>query len=119
MNVTLELLELEGAVVERARQAEAVFDEGLFSRAIATVHRADLGNGLVRLVEDEQEVLREIVDERRGRLAFFAVREMARVVLDAVAETHLLHHLDVVEGSLFEALLLEETSLFVEEVEAL
>src|SRR5262249_49675583 len=44
---------------------------------------------------------------------------MARVVLDAVAEAHLLHHLDVVESPLLEALLLEEAALLVEEVEPL
>ena len=53
------------------------------------------------------------------RLARLPAREVARVVLDAVAEPHLLHHLDVVEGPLLEALLLEEAALLVEEVEPL
>ena len=115
----LELLELERPVVERARQAEAVLDERLLARAVAAVHRADLRHRLVRLVEDEQEVLREVVDERRRRLARLAAREVARVVLDAVAEAHLLEHLEVVHRALLEALLLEEAPCLVEAVEPL
>ncbi len=67
----------------------------------------------------QEEVLREIVEQRRRRIAGFATGEMARVVLDAVAEPHLLHHLEVVERALLEALLLEEASFFVEEIEPL
>ena len=77
MNVAFELVEFERAVVERARKAESVFDQGLFARAVAAIHCADLRHGLVRLVEDEQEVLREIIDQRRRRLAFFSRRQMA------------------------------------------
>ena len=119
LHVLLELFELERPVVERARQAEAVLDERLLARAVAAVHRADLRHGLVRLVDDEQEVLREVVDERGRRLARVAAREVARVVLDAVAEAHLLHHLEVVHGALLEALLLEEAPCLVVEVEPL
>ena len=43
-----------------------------------------------------------------------AAREVARVVLDAVAEAHLLQHLEVVDRALLEALLLEELALVVE-----
>ncbi len=110
---------LSGPVVERARQAEAVLDERLFARAVAAVHRLQLRHGLVRLVDDDEEVLREVVDERRRRLARLATREVARVVLDAVAEAHLLHHLEVVQRALLEPLLLEEAPRLVEEVEPL
>ena len=44
----LPLLELERPVVERARQAEAVFHQRLLARAVALVHGAELRNGLVR-----------------------------------------------------------------------
>src|SRR5262249_53386655 len=66
-----------------------------------------------------QEVAREVIDERGRRLSRLSPREVARVVLDPVAEPHLLHHLDVVLGSLIEPLLLEEAPLLVVEVEAL
>src|SRR5262249_23044052 len=52
----LELLELERAVVERARKAKPVVDERLLASTVAAVHGAELRHGLVRLVDDEEEV---------------------------------------------------------------
>ncbi len=116
-HVVLELLELERPVVERARQTKAVVDQRLFARAVAPVHRLNLRDRLVGLVDDEQEVRREVVDQRRRRFARLAPRKVPRVVLDARAEPHLLHHLEVVERPLLEPLLLEEAALLVVEVE--
>src|SRR5439155_25454329 len=59
------------------------------------------------------------VDQRGGGLARFAVRQMARVVLDAVAEAHLLEHLEVVHRSLLDALFLEEAAGLVVKLEAI
>ena len=119
LHVRLELLELERPVVERARQAEAVLDQRLLARAVAAVHRPDLRDGLVRLVDDDEEVLREVVDERRRRLARLPAREVARVVLDAVQKPIC----SIISRSymrpLLEALLLEEAPLLVVEVEPL
>jgi len=115
----LPLFELERAIVERARQAEPVLHQRLLARAVAAVHRADLRDGLVRLVQDHQEVFGEIIDERRRWVAGSSTREMARVVLDAVAEPHLLHHLDVVHRSLLDPLLLDELRVLVEGVDPL
>jgi hypothetical protein len=42
--------------------------------------------------------------QRRRRLAGLPAGEVARVVLDAVAEAHLLEHLEVVHRALLEAL---------------
>src|SRR5690606_10450705 len=67
-HVLLELLEGQRAVVDGARQAKAVLDEGVLAGAISPKHRADLWDRLVRLVDDQEEVVREIVDERRRRL---------------------------------------------------
>src|SRR5437870_8164922 len=41
------------------RSAEAVLDERLLARAVALVHAAELGHGLVRLVHEDGEVRRE------------------------------------------------------------
>ncbi len=67
----------------------------------------------------DEEVFGEVVDERGRRLAGLAVRQVAGVVLDAAAEAHLLHHLEVVEGPLLEPLLLDEFDLVVEDIEPL
>ena len=102
---------LSGRLSSARRQAEAVLDQRLLARAVAAVHRADLRHRLVRLVDEQQEVLGEVVDQRRRRLARRAARQVARVVLDALAEAHLLQHLEVVQRALLEPLLLEQLVL--------
>ena len=58
-----ELLPLQRPVVHRRRQPEAVVDEGALAGGVALVHRADLRHGDVRLVDDEEEVLGEVVEQ--------------------------------------------------------
>ena len=84
------------AVVQRARQPEAVVDERLLARAVALVHAADLRHGLVGLVDEADEVLGEVVDQAVRPLARLAAVEDPRVVLDPRAEAHLAQHLHVV-----------------------
>ena len=106
-----ELLEGLRAVVERARQAEAVFDERLLARAVALVHAADLRDRLVGLVDEADEVLREVVDQAVRALAGLAAIEDPRVVLDPRAEADLAQHLHVVLGALAQAVGLEQLAL--------
>ncbi len=103
-DATLELVEVEGPVVEGRGQAEAVLDEGQLARAVAGVHAADLGDGDVGLVDDGQEVLGEVIEERERRFAGRAAGQVAGVVLDAGAVAELAEHLEVVEGPLLDAL---------------
>ena len=104
----LELLEAERPVVERRGQAEAVLDERLLALLVAVVHPAHLRDRLVRLVDHHQHVLRQVVEQRRRRLAGLAAGEVARVVLDAVAVAGLAQHLEVEHGALVEPLRLEQ-----------
>ena len=115
----LPLVEPQRAVVERRRQAEAEVDQRLLARAVAFVHRRDLRDGLVRLVDEQQVVLREVIEQRRRRLARRAPRQVARVVLDALAAPHLLEHLEVVHRALLQALLLDQLVLGLELGQAL
>ena len=73
-----ELVEVERTVVERARQAEAVLDQGLFARAVTGVLAADLGYRHVGLVDHDEEVRREVVEQRVGPLAAACDRRGAR-----------------------------------------
>ena len=59
-----ELVEAQRPVVERRREPEAEVDERLLARAVALVHAADLRHGLVRLVDEDDEVVREVVEQR-------------------------------------------------------
>ena len=109
-----ELVEAKRAVVERRRQAEAEVDERLLARPVALVHAADLRDRLVRLVDEDDEVGREVVEQRVRRRARRAAVEDARVVLDPVAEPELLHHLEVVLGALADPVRLEHPALRLE-----
>ena len=64
-----ELVEHQRPVVERARQTESVVDERQLARAIAVEHAADLRQRDVRLVDDHEEILGEVVEEARRALA--------------------------------------------------
>src|SRR5262249_12363135 len=65
----LELFEGKRAIVERAGHTETVVDERLLARAVAVIHRADLGNSLVRFVNEEQVVVGNVVEQGWRRFA--------------------------------------------------
>ena len=110
-DAALELVPPQRPVVERARQPEAVLDERALARRVALVHRADLRHRDVRLVDDDQEVVGEVVEQAVRRLARRAAVDVPRVVLDAVAEADLLHHLEVERGAHAQPLRLEQLAL--------
>jgi hypothetical protein len=65
----------------------------------------------VAFVDDEERVLRQIVQEGRRGLAGRTAGEVPRVVLDAVAVPDFLDHLEVEHRPLVQALRLEHFSL--------
>ncbi len=107
----LELLELEWAIVHGRGKAEAVVDEVLLARAVAVPHAVELGDGDVRLVDEEQVVAGKVVEQGGRRLAGEPAGEVARVVLDAVAVADGLDHLEIEAGALMDALRLDEAAL--------
>ena len=66
------------------------------------------------LVDEEDEVVGEVVDQRVGRAARRAAVEDPRVVLDPRAEAELPQHLHVVAGPLLEAVRLELLAVLLE-----
>ncbi len=109
-----ELLPAQRPVVHRARQPEAVVDQVALAGHVAFVHPADLRDRDVRLVDDEQEVLGEVVEQAVGRRAALAAVDVHRVVLDAGAGADLPHHLDVVGRAHPQPLRLEQLALLLE-----
>src|SRR3954471_17242210 len=109
-----ELVELLGAVVQRAGQPESVVDERLLARAVALVHAAELRHRLGLLVEEDHEVVGEVVEQAVRPVPGVPAVEDARVVLDAVAEAHLPQHLHVVLRALAQAMGLEQLALGLE-----
>ena len=114
-----ELLEIQRPVIERARQAEAVFDQHRLARAVAFIHAADLRDRGVRFIDHEQEILREKIEQRERLRARRPAGEMPRVILDAVAEAHLLHHLEIVFRAHLQPLRFEQLALRFELDDAL
>ena len=109
-----ELLELQRAVVERTGKSEAVIDQYRFPRPIPLVHAADLRHRGVAFVEKQEKIIREKIQQRARRRSRFPAREMATVVLDPLAEAHLLHHLDVVLRPHPQTLRLQQLAFFLE-----
>src|SRR5580700_876529 len=106
-----EFLESEWAIVEGRRHTEAKIDEGLFARAIAVIHGADLRDRLVRFVNNEQKIRWDVVEQRRRGLSRQASGHMARIIFDAVAIANRAHHFDVEESALRDALRFHDFSL--------
>ncbi len=114
IDTTENLLELQRAVVARAGKAEAVLDEDVLARAVAHELAVQLRHRDVALVDDEQEVLREIVEQRERGLPRAATIDVHGVVLDAVAIADLLDHLQVVLRAHPQALRLEQLAFLLE-----
>ena len=110
----LELLEGERTIVERRGHAEAVIDQRLFARAVAVIHAAKLRNGLVRFVDEEQKILRDVIEQRGRRFAGQAAGKVARIIFDAVAIADGAHHFDIEMRALHDALRLDDFSLALE-----
>jgi hypothetical protein len=114
-----ELLPLQGAVVQGGGEPEAVVDEGALAGGVALVHGTDLRHRDVRLVDDEQEVVREVVEQGVRRGAGLAAVEVHRVVLDAGTGADLAEHLQVVRRAHAQPLGLQELALLLQLGEAL
>ena len=82
--------------------------QALLARAVAAVHRPQLGNGLVALVDEHQRILGKVVQQGRRRLPRLAAGEVPGVVLNAVAVAELAHHFHVEPCALGQALCLQE-----------
>ena len=108
IDLAVELLPAQGSVVPGGREAEAILDQGVLARHVAGIHAVELRDRLVRLIDDDQEVVREVVQQRVRRRAGPAAVQVPRVVLDAVAVADLAHHLDVVARALLQPLRLQE-----------
>ncbi len=115
----LELVEAQRAIVERRRQTKTVVDQVFLARTVAAIHAADLRYGDVALVDDHQRVARQIIEQRRRRLAGCAPREVTRVVLDALAEAHLVQHLEIEPRALLDALAFDELVVLLKPLDAL
>src|SRR5690606_40197459 len=63
-------------VVQRRRQPEPVLHQRLLARTVTAVHAADLRDGYVGLVDENDDVFRQVVEQGRGRLTGLAAGEV-------------------------------------------
>jgi hypothetical protein len=91
-----------------------MLDQRFFPRAVAAEHPLDLWKGLVRLVHDDEQVLREIVDQAGGALSGLPPAREAGVVLDSGTGPDFEHHFDVETSAGLDPLGLEEPSFPLE-----
>ncbi len=104
-------LEPQRAVVHAGGQPKTVFGQRRLAPVVAAVHAADLRDGHVALVAEDQGVVGQVLEQGRRRLAGPAAGEVARIVLDAGAGAGRLQHLEVEDGALLEPLRLEQPAL--------
>ena len=66
----------------------------------------------MRLIDDDHRVAGQVIEQRRWRLALFLAGQVARIILDAATEAHLLHHLEVEHRALMQTLRFEQFAFF-------
>ena len=91
-----------------------MLDQHVLAAPVAGVLSVDLGDRDVALVDDDQVVVREVVQQRVRRVAGLPPVQVDRVVLDAGARADLAHHLHVVAGPHPQPLRLEHLALALE-----
>src|SRR5690606_22444860 len=88
-------------------------DERLLTGAIPSIHPAKLRHGNVTLVDNDEGVLRKVIEKSaRGRSGCSAV-DVSTVVLNAGTKTDLLEEFEIIEGALLEPLRFEKLPLFL------
>ncbi len=118
IETTLELRKLQWTVVDRRRKSKSVLHQCPFSGVIPLIHPADLWNGRVRLIDDQQKILREIIQQCGRRLTRPPPAEMTRVIFDPVAVTHGSDHLQIELGALLKPLSLQQSTRLPEQGQA-
>ena len=115
----LPLIETHRPIIKSRRQPKPVLDQRFLARTVAFVHGADLRHADVGLVDHEQRIGRQVIVEGRWRFARGSPRQIARVVLDAVAVAQLHDHFQIETGALLQPLRLYQLVVATQVVEAI
>ena len=102
------------AVFDGARQTESEFDEAFLAGTVAVRHAADLRERDVRFVDEDDEILREKVDQAPRPLFRRAPAQVHGIIFDAEAEAGFAQHFDVVFRAHADALRFEELAFALE-----
>jgi hypothetical protein len=88
-----------------------VFGQRELAPVVAAIHAADLRDGDVAFVGEDDGVVGDVFEQRRGRFTGRAAGEVARVVLDPVADAGGLQHLEIEIRPLLQPLRLQQLAL--------
>ncbi len=72
----LKFFERERTIIECRRHPKTIVDQRFLARPVAVIHPSHLGNGLVRFVDEQQEILRNVIEQRRRRFSRQAAAQM-------------------------------------------
>ena len=114
VDLVLELFKLKRPVVLRAGKPEAVIHKGRLAGLVSVIHGAKLRQCHMGLIYDDQEFIREIIQQCLGRRPRRPAVHMPRVILDAGAEAGLSEHLNVIVGALRDPLRFKQLVLCAE-----
>ena len=104
----VELVKIQRAVVIRRGQTEAIIHKALLTRAVSGVHGAHLRQRHVRFIDEQQKIIREIIEQCARLAAGLTARKHARIVFDALAHTDLAEHFNIIACTLLDALRFDE-----------
>jgi hypothetical protein len=110
----VEFVELERPVVERGGQPEAMLDQHRLARRSPSYIPPICGTATCDSSMMVRKSSGKKVDQRVGPRAGRASAGVARIIFDAVAEAHLLHHFEVERGPHFQPLRLEQFPLLLQ-----
>ncbi len=99
-HVLLKLVELQRAVIKSRLQPEPVIDQIFLPGVVSVVHSMQLRDRLVAFVDYDQKIVPEIIKKRIRSNSYFSPVKVKRIVFNALAESGLFDHLDIVECSL-------------------
>ena len=119
LNHLLEFIKAHRPVFQGRGKTEAVFHERFLPLPVAVVHAPDLGQGDMRLIDDQQHVIGEIVEEIPRPLAEGAAVDMHGIVFDAGAVAVFPQGFDIEVGPLLKALRFQKLVVGVEILESL
>ena len=114
INLLLKFLKIQRPVIQCRWEPESVIHKGRLPASVPVIHGTDLRNRHMRLIHNNQIVLREEVHQRQRLRSRRHEIQMSGIVLNTGTEAGLPHHLDVEIRPLGDTLRLNQLVLSLE-----
>ena len=90
IDLTLKFFKIQWTVILGRRQTESIVHQRVFPALVSKIHSADLWNGLVGLINDDQRIIGKIIHQRVRRLSRLQACQMSGIILNSRTESRLL-----------------------------